>query len=223
MKIARKKGSAGTQTRNTRQESSVRIGHGKDTVAGLKRRLIACAADLQDAKTRVELDVAARVKDLREEIQASRDASRSKDDFIRITNHELRTPLDVIRGNIDMVLKGETGVLPVRTSEYLADALMGADRLTRLVNDMLDISRIESGRMRFVLEEIDIKEILQTIQKEFEPVLRRKGLIFSLHYPETSSLVFSDRNRIFQIIDNFLSNALKFTTAGGHISLTAWD
>ncbi len=168
-------------------------------------------------------DSATAARELREQIASLRENSRSKDEFIRITNHELRTPLDVIRGNIDMVLKGETGLIPARTREYLVDTLMGADRLTKLVNDMLDISRIESGRMQFTLEEMSLQEILQTIQKEFVPVFQRKELAFSLHYPETISPIFSDKARIFQVIDNLLGNALKFTPAGGRVTLTARD
>ncbi len=209
------------KSKESRRSAQAALGasSGSGAASVLRRQLEICRRDLRDAKTRLELDVAARVKGLHEEISSLHDASRSKDDFIRITNHELRTPLDVIRGNIDMVLKGETGIVPPRTREYLIDALSGADRLTKLVNDMLDISRIESGRMKFTLEEIDLKEILETIQKEFEPIFRKKGVVFTLHYPETVSLVFSDRARIFQMIDNFLGNALKFTPSGGHVTL----
>lgn len=185
--------------------------------SGLSARL----QNLRDAQASPDASQTAQIKDLQEQVSSLHDASRSKDEFIRITNHELRTPLDVIRGNIDMVLKGETGALPERTREYLADALMGADRLTKLVNDMLDISRIESGRMKFSLEPIKLSDILQTIQKEFEPVFKRKDIVFTLRYPDTLPPVFSDAMRIFQVIDNFLGNALKFTPAGGHVTVTA--
>ena len=177
--------------------------------------------DLRDAKTRLELDVAERVKKLREEIAMLRDASVLKDEFIRVTNHELRTPLDIIRGNLDMVLKGESGRISLLTQEYLTDVLMGADRLTKLVNDMLDISRIESDRIKFKLEEVDLKEIFNTIKNEFTQTFHQKSIDFIIDYPQDVFLIFSDRARIFQILDNFLGNSLKFTPAKGRVTLGA--
>ena len=167
----------------------------------------------------VEQVVAERTKHLQETIARLNDASRVKDEFIRITNHELRTPLDVIRGNIDMVLKGEAGDVGTEAKAYLQDAILGADRLTKLVNDMLDISRIETGRMKFALEEVDLSKLLKTAHNEFFPIAREKKITFHLEMPEAIPLLFSDRTRIFQIIDNLLGNALKFTPPGGSITI----
>lgn len=225
MKMAQTKMNEREKKKKNRQTAS--FGNNKAsesaTITRLKQEVETCRKAPEDTKTRLELDVSQQVKELHEQIASLRDASRSKDEFIRITNHELRTPLDVIRGNLDMVLKGETGPISPHMQEYLADALMGADRLTKLVNDMLDISRIEGGRMKFALQETDLKEILQTIEKEFEPIFRKKDVVFTLQYPDALPHVFSDKERIFQMIDNFLGNALKFTPAGGHVTLAARD
>jgi len=180
-----------------------------------------CAKALRDAEARLEFEVSQRTNELETEITHLREASHAKDEFIRITNHELRTPLDVIRGNIDMVLKGETGEISARTKEYLADALLGADRLTKLVNDMLDISRVETGRMKFFLENIELVKFLETIHTEFVPLAKHKHLTLYLTCPDDLPLVFSDRGRIFQVIDNFLGNSLKFTPEGGSITISA--
>jgi signal transduction histidine kinase len=179
------------------------------------------APPLRDAEARLEFEVSQQTKELEAEVTHLREASHAKDEFIRITNHELRTPLDVIRGNIDMVLKGETGEISARTKEYLADALLGADRLTKLVNDMLDISRVETGRMKFFLENIELVKFLKTIHTEFVPLAEKRNLKLYLTCPRDLPAVFSDRGRIFQAIDNFLGNSLKFTPEGGSVTISA--
>ncbi len=180
-----------------------------------------CANTLRDAESRLEIEVAQRTKELEAEVVRLRETSHAKDEFIRVTNHELRTPLDVIRGNIDMVLKGEAGEISARTKEYLADALLGADRLTKLVNDMLDISRVETGRMKFFLEDINLMKFLETIRAEFSTLAKKKHLTLYLECRSDLPPVFSDRGRIFQVIDNFLGNSLKFTPSGGSITISA--
>ncbi|TSC62579.1 MAG: histidine kinase [Parcubacteria group bacterium Gr01-1014_48] len=156
------------------------------------------------------------IKDLREE-------AKTKDEFIRITNHELRTPLDIIRGNLDMVLKGEAGEISASTREYLVDALFGADRLTGLVDDMLDIARITTGQMRFELTEINICELLETVEKEFSPIAKEKRLVLYKDCFKDVPLVYSDKSRLFQIFDNLIGNAFKFTPRGGSVTIRVVD
>ncbi len=152
-------------------------------------------------------------------IEELQEQARVKDEFIRMTNHELRTPLDIIRGNLDMVLKGESGEIPPSTREYLVDALFGADRLTQLVDDMLDIARITTGQMRFELEDINICELLQTVEKEFSPIAKEKHLVLYLECFKDVPFVYSDRSRLFQIFDNLIGNSFKFTPRGGSITV----
>ena len=186
--------------------------------------LAMCRKEIKKIKLSLEIEVARRTKELKTEVEHLRDVSRSKDEYIRTTNHELRTPLDIIRGNLDMVLKGETGEISKQTKEYLGDALMGADRLTKLVNDMLDIFSVEGGRMKFNLGEADIAEILKRIKTEFSSTakVKEKKLSIYAEIPENLPKVFSDSSRIFQVLDNFLGNSLKFTPAGGSITLRAY-
>jgi len=159
------------------------------------------------------------VKQLRAEVGHLKEVSHLKDEFIRITNHELRTPLDVIRGNIDMVLKGETGQIPEKTKEYLKDVLLGADRLTKLVNTMLDISQVESGRMKFVLENINTEEFLHDIDEEFSPIAKKKGIALGLKIDSDLPRIIADKAKLYEIVDNLLGNAMKFTPRGGRITI----
>ncbi len=159
------------------------------------------------------------VKKLKSEIEHLKEASHSKDEFIRITNHELRTPLDVIRGNLDMILKGDTGEISKQTREYLEDVILGADRLTKLVNAMLDLSQAESGRMKFSLEEIDTEAFLKNIDAEFMPIAKEKGIALYLNIEAGLPHIISDRAKLYQILDNLLGNAMKFTPKGGSITI----
>lgn len=168
-------------------------------------------------------EVRKHIEALEAEVAYLKELSRSKDEFIRITNHELHTPLDVIRGNLDMVLKGETGTLPAKTREYLQDALLGADRLSKLVNDTLSIARIETGRMEFKLEDIDLSRLLETIHSDFTPIAKERELSLYLELSPPLPHVLSDTEKLFQIIDNLLGNSLKFTPRGGSITIRAWS
>ena len=180
-----------------------------------------CKEELSDMRTSLEIEVAERVKDRDAEIARLKEISRSKDDFIRITNHELRTPLDAMRGNLDMVLKGDSGDISPKTKEYLEDILTGADRLAHLVNDTLDISRIETGRMKFTLEDVDMTELLGTIENEYMHDAHEKHLLLRIELPSVPFIVFSDRSKIFQIFNNLIGNAFKFTRPGGSIMIGA--
>ena len=173
----------------------------------------------KEARRALEDQIAKRTKGLEAQVAYFKDLSHLKDEFIRITNHELRTPLDVIRGNVDMVLKGEAGQISEKTKEYLGDALAGADRLTKLVDAILDISRIETGRMKFTLEDIDLTSLVKTLENEFKPLAQKRQLALLLEIPSKPLFVFSDRGKLFQILDNLLGNALKFTPEGGSITI----
>lgn len=170
-------------------------------------------ARLKTAKSSAER----KISDLIKEVERLKEVSHSKDELIRIINHELRTPLDIIRGNLDMVLKGETGEINSKTKEYLSDALSGADRLTQIVNDLLDTSRVETGRMTFALEDIDIRDILLTVEKEFKPIAESKKVKLSFRLPPGLSAIFSDKAKVFQILNNIIGNALKFIPESGSV------
>lgn len=191
------------------------------TTATPQEELLKCQQELRDAKTRIEFEVAHRTKILESEIARLEGYSRSKDEFIRVTSHELRTPLDVIRGNLDIVLKGEAGEVPKKMRVYLEDVLLGADRLTKLVNDMLDISRIETGRMKFTLEDIDLDQLLEKVGNEFGPLAAKKNVKLFINAPSNLPHVFSDSAKLWQILDNLIGNSLKFTPGGGSITIEA--
>lgn len=180
----------------------------------LEEELLNRSKQLHDLETLLEVKVDGRVKQLKSELALAKEIAKTKDEFLRITSHELRTPMDVLRGNIDMILKGESGKISEKTREYLEDALLGSDRLVRIVNDMLDISRIETGTLKFHFKEFDVKEIIQMVVKEFEPIIKKKKLKLLFTDVGKLSKVFADPEKVIQILDNLIGNALKFTSNG---------
>jgi PAS domain S-box-containing protein len=140
---------------------------------------------------------------------------RMKSDFVSIVSHELRTPLTSVKGYLDLVLMGAAGPTNKQQESFLKIARDNADRLHALVSDLLDISRIESGRMELDVQVVSFPEIVEQVAsglwKEFED----RGLRLRLDVPSDLPEIFGDPDRISQILMNLLSNAYKYTNEGG--------
>lgn len=142
---------------------------------------------------------------------------QSKDEFISIASHDLRTPITAIRGYLDMVLKEEVGVISTpKMKEYLELARTGALRLNDLVEDMLSVSRIEQQRMKFSLENVDIGPLIDAMIKEQRFEAAKQGLYLKFEPPKnTLPKVQIDKNRFLEILGNLITNSIKFTQKGG--------
>lgn len=137
-----------------------------------------------------------------------------KSEFVSTVSHELRTPLAIIREAVDQIADGVHGPVSAGQAQTLAMAVRGADRLTRLVADLLDLSRIESGKTRLKLESADLAACTRDIVETFRPAAQKKGLSFQASVPDTLK-GYVDRDKFEQILTNLLSNAVKFTDSGG--------
>ncbi|MCI0578563.1 MAG: response regulator [Chloroflexi bacterium] len=142
---------------------------------------------------------------------------RMKSDFVSIASHELRTPLTSIKGYIDLVLQGSAGQVNQQQASFLQIAKNNTDRLHELVRDLLDLSRIESGKIELEVQLVSMADLITTaasvVQKQFE----ERGLTLSLNVPPDLPRVFGDPNRITQILINLFSNAYKYTPSGGAV------
>lgn len=138
-----------------------------------------------------------------------------KSDFVSIVSHELRTPLTSIKGYLDLVLMGAAGELKKQQASFLGIAKDNADRLNEMVSELLDISRIESGRVELDVQVISISDLIeqtaQSLRQEFEDRDLTLTLALAPDIPE----IFGDPGRISQILMNLLSNAYKYTPRGG--------
>ncbi|OGR91237.1 MAG: hypothetical protein A2992_03485 [Elusimicrobia bacterium RIFCSPLOWO2_01_FULL_59_12] len=145
-----------------------------------------------------------------------------KNEFISMVSHELRTPLTTIKGFVSIVLSGETGPLKPQQKYFLETSDRAIDRLTLLVSDLLDISRLEAGQIQMQLRAVSIRDVVTRVGANFAPQFKAQNLQFVIDIPEKVPAILADPHRLTQVFDNLISNALKFTAEGG-VTVSASD
>lgn len=142
-------------------------------------------------------------------------ANQLKSQFLASMSHELRTPLNAIIGYSQLQLSGMAGMLPDRAREFQERTLMNAKDLLRLINDLLDVSKIEAGRMELMNAPFNVHELLRDIESQNRVLAETKGLHFTLLIDQQlPQVIEGDAGRIKQIITNLVANAIKFTEKG---------
>ena len=145
--------------------------------------------------------------------------SRVKSEFLATMSHELRTPLTAIIGFSELLLEEVMGNLSVDQKESLQEILANGENLLQLINGLLDLAKIESGKMELSVEAISIKDLVERVQKTISSLLHKKGHILEVQIQENFPIVYADERKIQQVLLNLLSNAIKFTPAGGTIRI----
>ncbi len=148
------------------------------------------------------------------DITARKQIEQMKTEFVSTVSHEFRTPLAIIREGVSQVLDGVCGGINKSQEETLSLSLLAIDRLTRLVDGLLDISRIEAGRVELKKDLLDVVHIAGEIHKAFQGRARHKGLELKLRIPKDPISIYADRDKLIQIFTNLAGNALKFTEKG---------
>ncbi len=146
--------------------------------------------------------------------------NKVKDEFVATVSHELRTPLAAIKNAITIIRKPQVGPLNETQSRFVTILHEQANRLHRLVDDLLDTQAIEGGHVRYELAEADLAPVVRQVAEGFAHVLEANGLTLEVSLAAPLVARF-DRDRIVQVLGNLLSNASKFTPAGGHIRVAA--
>nr|MBU1327571.1 hybrid sensor histidine kinase/response regulator [Candidatus Omnitrophota bacterium] len=139
---------------------------------------------------------------------------KMKSDFVANVVHELRTPLTIIRGNLDNIDKGFAGEVQPQQKDILGDIFRVINRLSRLVNDLLDISKIESGKMELNKESLDIVTLAGEAVKTFEVLAGSKKIGLIKEFPNKAVTVNADKDKLTQVFINLMGNAIKFTDKG---------
>ena len=142
-------------------------------------------------------------------------ASRLKSQFLANMSHEFRTPLNAILGYTHMLLQGVAGELPPNVKRQLQRIDSNGRHLLTIINEILDITRIEAGKMPMQISEFDLNELVPEVMAELDPVIARSKLTVSPRLAPDVPIVHSDRQKVKQIVVNLLTNALKFTHQGG--------
>jgi signal transduction histidine kinase/CheY-like chemotaxis protein len=148
-------------------------------------------------------------------------ANSLKSEFLANMSHELRTPLNAIIGFSELLLDTSFGALADDQRDYVADILSSGRHLLELINDILDLSKIEAGKMKLAIEEFELAPVLEEAQALLRVEAGRKQIELISDLPEPSLLIRADRSKIKQIMYNLLSNAVKFTPPGGRVTLRA--
>jgi signal transduction histidine kinase len=141
-------------------------------------------------------------------------ATRAKSEFVANMSHELRTPMNAILGFVEMILDEVYGDIPASLKEPLTDVQTNGKHLLRLINDVLDLSKIEAGRMELSLAEYSVQDIVDTVRASLQSLAAEKGLRFVTDVQEDIPLANGDGKRITQCLLNLAGNALKFTRQG---------
>lgn len=147
------------------------------------------------------------------DITHQKELERLKDEFVSIASHELRTPMTAIKGFVSMIFEGDFGPLSEPMKKPLGIIADSTNRLINLVNDMLSVSRIEAGRVKFNLSEFPLVEETDKILFSLHPIAKQKNITLTMNSMDPS-LIQSDKEKCIQIIHNLLGNSLKFTDRG---------
>jgi len=184
----------------------------------LGRLIVRHRADLaaKAAKVSAELSAAAAQQAMLE----AQAGSRAKSEFLANMSHELRTPLNAILGFSELMLLGLASS-PGKIEEYAQDINGAAQHLLALINDILDLARIEAGKLELITKEVDASAILMTCVVIVNERAKQGGVTVSIAQPISPLLVWADERKLKQIVLNLISNAVKFTPAGGSVTVNS--
>lgn len=145
-----------------------------------------------------------------------KEVDQMKDDFISIASHELKTPMAAIKGYLSMILEGVVGKIEPKTKEHIEKAFANVKRLDVLVNELLDVSRLEQGRTQFDMQPVDAATVISQVIDELRVKAEEKKLKITYQpLPEPRPKIFVDSDHLAQILDNLIGNAIKYTFKGG--------
>jgi PAS domain S-box-containing protein len=160
-----------------------------------------------------------RIDSLDAENQRAQEASRLKSEFLANMSHELRTPLNAVMGFAALMHDGKVGPVSDTQKEYLGDILTSSRNLLHLIDDVLDLSKIESGRLETKAAPVDVAAMIRQVEETLSGVAAEKRLAVSTYVDPAVEHVVTDDRALTQVLDNYLSNAIKFTPNEGKVSV----
>jgi len=164
----------------------------------------------------LERQVGKRTKELSDAYNELKKLDKAKSEFLSIASHQLRTPLTAIKGYISMIIEKTYGEPPEKMKTPLGNIYLSNERLIKLVNSLLDVSRIEAGRLETKFERLSLADVISSVIEELKNVAREKGLYLKLEKPtKLIPEILIDQQKARQIILNLIENAIRYTEKGG--------
>jgi signal transduction histidine kinase len=154
------------------------------------------------------------------DISERKEMDRMKSEFISVVSHELRTPLTAISGALGLMASGAAGALPERAGRLVTVGYRNAERLATLVNDLLDMDKLQSGKLSFNFASGDLGALLAEAVEQNQPYAERFGVTLDLVLPDAPVAAHFDHLRVMQVVTNLLSNAAKFSPEGGQVRIS---
>lgn len=158
-------------------------------------------------------------KELREKNAKLKELDEAKDDFISMASHQLRTPLTTMKGMVSMVIEGDAGKINAKQKEFLTEAFNSSQRMVYLITDILNVSRLKTGKFIIEPTEVDLSSMIKSEIRQLTETAKHKGLNLNYTPPKGFPLVMLDDNKIRQVIMNFIDNAIYYTPKGGEIDV----
>jgi signal transduction histidine kinase len=156
---------------------------------------------------------------LKKALSVEKELSQRKSDFVSNVSHEFKNPLIIIRSSLDLILAETVGGITSEQRRLLNMGKNSVERLLRLVSDLLDLSKIEAGRMNMKRENFDISLLVNEILSMFEKEFSNKNILLSKNIPSGIGMIWADRDKISEVIINIISNAVKYTLGGGKVGV----
>lgn len=200
-------GSDGFETKHRKKDGEIRDVHVSCNAVWIRgRRLIQAIANDITERKRAE--------------EKLKETMELKSQFISTVSHELRTPLTCIKGAVEAVLEGVAGQINDKQRHFLDIVKRNIERLSMLINDVLDFQRLESGRSKIDIKENDIREVVKSIDETMSLAAKQKGLNFAMELDGNLPRAWFDSNKIIQVLTNLIGNAIKFTPIGGSVTVS---
>jgi signal transduction histidine kinase len=144
-----------------------------------------------------------------------------KSDFVSKVSHELRTPLTAIKGAVDLLLREVPGRLSENQTHYLTRVRSNTQHLAGLINDLLDLAKIEEGKVELKGVRVSVGGLVHEVMENVKPMAAEKPVLLEVKMPEPSVLVWADRDKVTQVLMNLIGNAIKFTPPQGRVMVSA--
>jgi len=172
-------------------------------------------------RVRLEEQLRHRNQELTHQNRRVQESNRLKNELLANMSHELRTPLNAIIGFSELLFDGKVGPITAKQKDFLNDVLVSSRHLLKLINDVLDLSKVEAGTMEFRPEPVDLTVLVNEIQATLHALAAKKNLQVTIEIDAAIQTVFVDRSKLKQVLFDYLSTAIKFTGDGGAIALRA--